>query len=916
MQKNTLFSYFFKVFKTGSPIKLFIVVGLISLFPFAFASADLPPTEVDEVNINLHSGPEDGMWGIVAAYDYVTVTKDLITLFTVQADDSGVWQCPESFEINPGDVFAVTAGAGINPIVVEIPDPIDAQANSASDEVYGQIQGWYNQPVSVYLESPFDIQVVNTDGSGNYSASFSDVPYAGQGHISIHNMVNYADVYYHQDFRTPDLVLETNYSYDWVQGHYDAGHTVELTVYDSYLVEGVPVNVKATAEIETGAVPQWGGESGFFTGMGDPWSPERPDIEPGDWVYGLVDNGYEAWLQVGTITGEGLNTGSDLISGTVDAKWLLPGPVNIECYIWPKPGPPDQYDTVIPNGSNSYECSWSGIWDIMPGDQIQVAYFEPEGHIVMREFHEPAPNLAIQKWFIGNGSPGEGGNAAFYVRYINQGDAPAEGVTIMDKSWVGIDYFHDSTGLPVVIGPGDIVTWDIGTVDPGEWTGFVFYGDVTATAGNPISNTVEIATTSPDMGELPKTCTWNGTVEPNDTHLSVSKEVWTFNPAPGEDFVYQVNVCNNGGTGSTDVLLTETLPDATTFNSWLASDLGWLEVSQSGQTLELWNASLPPGTCHEIYINVSLDELAELGDELVNTVEIEADNDMETEDNLFELLHEVGDPYYDISVWQEWHSGSLVPGGEYRLGIGYKNMGNVLISAPIEITATLPTGVTFAESDIPPDSMTATTVTWQIGSDLIAGMEGMIELQLDIDPSVTPGTLLTTMVDILLSDDDENPENDHHELAVEVNDPGLNMRVTKDGNWRESDVGQVAWWNIRVDNIGDEVVEAIDVTDYYPDDMELMGGIIYVNYWGDWGWNDNVPEDNAFQVNLEGLEPGESMNIIYETTVREEVSVIPGMNFSNIVEVTCDGDINQDDNWYEIVIVSPGYSTFLPLILR
>ncbi len=909
MQKKTFLTHCSKVFRTGLHFKLFILALLICLLPLSMAKADTPPTEVDEVSLWMRSGPEDWMWGYADLDAFVTVTKDATPLFTVQANSSGYWISPGHLEINPGDVFTVTAGAGINPIQVEIPPTFTVQADSATEEVSGQIQGWLSQTVSIFGDWPAGNQDVLTDENGNFSATYADITYGGSGHVFFQNMVSYAYIIYNQEFRTPDLVLETHYGYDWVQGHYDAGHTVNLTIFESD-----QATIKATTEVETGVVSQWFGETGFFTGEGDPWTPETPDIMPGDWVYGIFDNGFEAWARIGEITGS-IDSSTDSVGGTLDASWLMPEPVDIECYIWVPSGPEGQYDTVIPNGSDTYECSWSGAWDIMPGDPIQVAYIEPEGHIVMRDFHEPAPYLKIEKWFMGNGSPGEGGNAAFYIRYINQGDAPAENVTITDTS-IGLSYHgYNTSGLPTLVYP-DHVVWQVGTLDPGDWIGFTYTEDIVALQGDPISNTVEITTTTYDQGEpWEKISTWEGVVAPNDTHLKVWKETWTWNPAPGEDFVYQVNLCNDGGTGSSTLTLTDTLPGAAAFNYWWSSEAGWYQINQTGQTLELRNYSLPPGTCSEIFINVTLDEFAESGDALVNQAEISADNDMETEDNISEIHHEVGEPFIDAAVWQEWHSGSLVPGGEYRLGIGYKNVGNVLIHAPVEITATLPSGVTFNSSDLTPTSMTSDTVTWVIGTDLIAGMEGMIELQLDIDPAVPPGTTLSTLADIVIPDDDENPENDHHELDVFVRESGLNLRVTKQGGWEGFDVGQVAWWHIQVENIGDEVAEDIVLIDYYPADMELMGAI-NVNYWEDWEWEDNNPEDNAFRVDFAGLEPGESIHISYRTYVREGVLVRPGIAFYNFVEVPNEGDIEPASNVYEMIILTPGFGTFMPLILR
>jgi uncharacterized repeat protein (TIGR01451 family) len=64
-----------------------------------------------------------------------------------------------------------------------------------------------------------------------------------------------------------DLVMDVNYGHDCVNGDYEAGHTVWITVTAS---DGF--TVKATAELTTG-VPPWGGRSGWFTGG---WTTATP----------------------------------------------------------------------------------------------------------------------------------------------------------------------------------------------------------------------------------------------------------------------------------------------------------------------------------------------------------------------------------------------------------------------------------------------------------------------------------------------------------------------------------------------------------------------------------------------------------------------------------------------------------------
>jgi hypothetical protein len=180
--------------------------------------------------------------------------------------------------------------------------------------------------------------------------------------------------------------LRVNYGHDWVESFYKAGHTVWLTVKDG---EG---NVKATAEVGTEPKDFWGGETGFQTQTED-WVPASPDIQPLDWVYAQVDNGQRAQVQIGDIGGT-IDLVADSIDGTIAAPWL-PDEVEVECHSWGAPLPEEilKYDMVLPNGEDLYSCSWSGEWDIRPGQDVGVGYTGSDGHWVANAFFVANPTF-------------------------------------------------------------------------------------------------------------------------------------------------------------------------------------------------------------------------------------------------------------------------------------------------------------------------------------------------------------------------------------------------------------------------------------------------------------------------------------------------------------------------------------------
>jgi uncharacterized repeat protein (TIGR01451 family) len=67
---------------------------------------------------------------------------------------------------------------------------------------------------------------------------------------------------------------------------------------------------------------------------------------------------------------------------------------------------------------------------------------------------------------------------------------------------------------------------------------------------------------------------------PNTSDLNIGKWAWTGDPAPGQDFVYDVSVCNNESASSSEVFITDTLPLSTTLVNWWGWETGWELVSE------------------------------------------------------------------------------------------------------------------------------------------------------------------------------------------------------------------------------------------------------------------------------------------------------------------------------------------------
>ncbi len=110
-----------------------------------------------------------------------------------------------------------------------------------------------------------------------------------------------------------------------------------------------------------------------------------------------------------------------------------------------------------------------------------------------------------------------------------------------------------------------------------------------------------------------------------------------------------------------------------------------------------------------------------------------------------------------------------------------------------------------------------------------------------------------------------------------------NLRIRKDGSWNDwGENTRQAWWNITVENVGDEPVMPVVITDTYPAGMYLDGGIGFGwHRW--WDWHDN-PASHSFTVTLEALYPGETVDFNFNTITDTEPLPF-GLIFTNTAEV-------------------------------
>ncbi len=855
----------------------------------------------------------------------VTVTSSGGYSVTGNADGDGWFRsyewswAPEQPDITIGEALTATVAGLTSAAIVNPVGGIEIFPDFSADSVSGTISAPWFAPLTltvdceIWVEGAPAIAVEGVDPDGGvFFCDFAAIGWDLQPNQMIAVRYNEPDGDGVINVYAPPW-MRVNYGHDWVGGDYEAGHTFWITVTNN-----AGDMIKGTAVVDSQINGGWEGDG--FGVEEQHWAAGfPPDIQPNDWVYFASDDGYRNAILVGEISGT-VDINTDSVGGPVYADWFT-NTLQIECHpwgawesgLWPDAQPKNS--TAHPDGSLPYLCQWDPTteWDIEPGQDVAVMYIEPDLDRVINVFQEPAPHLRIEKWT--NSDPGEGGNLVFNVQYTNEGLATAENVVITDTMLGNMVYITDTSGLPLSGSgaPGDPLVWDVGLLPPGEWIQFQVFAEVSASAGEWLTNTLEIATSNPyDQGDpSEKYVEWTGEVQPGDTHLSIGKDPWTGDPAPGYEFYWAINACNNGSTDSAEVFITDTLPLSTTLVSWKGENRGWTEVSHTNGQLVLSYPSVPAGMCSEVALKFLMNAAAQPGMTISNTAMISSSNDLEVDDNQTESWIEVNEPHTNLHLEKWWNWGQLVPGGEISYGLGIYNDGNKPVSSVL-ITDTLPVSTTVVGiwaydrywqplDEVTPTVETPEYLVWEVGS-LANGDIAYFEIQLRIDPRAVPGTVLVNAAEISRLPDEDTHDDNHAEWTETVFDHGPNLRIQKDGQWDDwgEDTRRASYW-MAVENVGDESVSPVVITDTYDSKMYLALSGVETNYWQGWDW---VDHGGYFTITFEALHSSERVEIFFRTIT--STKPLPfGLIFTNTAEVTLDpGDTNPEDNSDQAILTT------------
>ncbi|WP_319503651.1 Ig-like domain-containing protein [uncultured Draconibacterium sp.] len=441
-------------------------------------------------------------------------------------------------------------------------------------------------------------------------------------------------------------------------------------------------------------------------------------------------------------------------------------------------------------------------------------------------------SLVTQKTLLsGDTLPAEGEVVRYGIIVVNDGPSQATNVNLSDNLPDGLTATTNSG--QVSQGTYDVVSglWTIGTLDLRSYAILVLEGIVDiGTGGDTITNITTAATAEqPDIPISGDNLEVTVVVD-NQADLITNKTLASGDPTPAEGDVvtYVIEVTNNGKAQSTNISLTDELPEgltATANNGVVThgaynpgTGLWTIDTLNNGETATLTlEGTVDAGTGADTITNIAsiattLDQIdtTDSGD---NTeVEIVIDNES------------------DLVISKTVNNPTPDEGSTVVFTIEVVNNGPAQVSNLV-VNDTLPEGLTLI-------SATPSKGTWSASAWTVDTLDAEETVTIDITAMVDPGTggsTITNTVDHTQdqTDTDETPDDPGESITIN-NDADIVITKTVDN--ASPDEGSTVVFTVEVTNNGPAQVNNLRVNDVLPSGLSYVSATPSNGSWSypDW----------------------------------------------------------------------------------
>ena len=469
------------------------------------------------------------------------------------------------------------------------------------------------------------------------------------------------------------------------------------------------------------------------------------------------------------------------------------------------------------------------------------------------------PDLRIEK-SDGGISAVPGGTISYTLNYWNDGNGQATGVVITETvpAHTTFNATASSPGWSCADGAaaGTICTLNIGSFAAGangNVTFAVIVNNPLPTGVTQTTNTVVIADdgnngVDPTPGNNTSTDPTPLTAAPDMTITKVDDVLDS--TTPGATIVYTLTYDNIGNQDATGVVVTETVPDNTTFTT-TGSTSGWSCTPDNNAgstcTLTLGTVTAADAAGTLTFAVVVDDPLATNVTEIDNAVSIADDGangvDPTPDNNSDDEVTPV-DAQPDLTITKTDNDFTAEPGDTVVYEITYDNTGNQTATGVV-ITETVPANTTFnaAESETgwscADGAVAGTTCTFSVGTLPVDGGDTIL-FAVDVINPVPSGVIQIDNL-VTITDDGSNSEEPITDSDDEVTPltAAPDMTITKvDDVVDSTSPGAAIIYTLTYDNIGNQDATGVVVTETVPDNTT------FTTTGSSTGWS-CTPDNNA-----------------------------------------------------------------------
>lgn len=348
------------------------------------------------------------------------------------------------------------------------------------------------------------------------------------------------------------------------------------------------------------------------------------------------------------------------------------------------------------------------------------------------------------------------GTLVYTMVVTNDGPGDATGVEFTDTLPTGVTFVSATTTEPggTVVGSSASQTvtssiGDLASTDSPVTIVITASVDADAAIGTPLVNTAAV-TGVDETGPTPNTATDQTIITPRiDLQLLKSDDDNDLPLEPGDTVVYTLRVQNNGPSGATNVVVTDTLPSGLTFDSTGSTSPDTNTSGSGGTTVLTYDlgalASMANGGAEQVItVRATVDE-GFTGTVTNNASVVGAETETNTANNSESAQSTVNAPVIDLAITKvdDDLNQPVTDGQTIRYDLTVQNNGPSDATGVV-VTDTLPAGLTFVStgSTVPTTNSTVgngtTTLTYDLG-DLASTTNGGLPQTITILATVDAG---------------------------------------------------------------------------------------------------------------------------------------------------------------------------------